>query len=726
MISFDPERKTFLLKGQDFFYALGISPAGDLHHLHWGPALDTAALETLFSDWKKRAAEDIPILENQFREFPDFGHNDLRSPALHLENADGSRVSRFTFLSHEILPGKPAFEGPSSTAEGSEGIQTLKIVLEDKPKGLVLELYYTLYPRTGVLARRTRLQNKGSQTLNILKLMSASLDMPSGDHHLVSFAGAWAHERRLEKRPLLQGTTRLDSRRGISSHEMNPFAMVTRGKASEEEGEVYGLALATSGNWLLEAEVHRTGWLRLNAGLNDFDFKWRLEPGEVFTTPECVMVYSNAGFGPLSLKYHRFIRRYVLRGSWREKERPVLINNWEATYFDFKHDDILRIAKTAKEMGVELMVLDDGWFGERDKDDSSLGDWFEDQKKLPRGVKGLSEDIHALGLQFGLWIEPEMISPRSRLYEKHPDWCLHVPGRDRMTFRSQLVLDMSRKEIRDHLFETIGKVLEEGKVDYVKWDMNRALTEVGNEVLPPGRQAELAHRYTLGVYELMDRFNQKFPQILFEGCAGGGARFDMGILNYHPQIWTSDNSDGQDRLFIQYGTSFCYPPLVMGAHIAASPNHITKRETPLKWRALMAMSGNFGLELDVSKWSEAEKKEAEEYIWLYKQIRPLVQFGDFHRLESPYEAERASWMFVNEAKTEAILFVFQVHPFKGGTDGYPIHLRGLDPQKTYEVTGEQLTLTGKKAQEEGWLPGAFKASEVKSDYHCGFYMLKAL
>jgi alpha-galactosidase len=722
MISFIQDQNYFLIEGKDFSYALGISPKGDLHHLHWGAPLDPHSLMTLLTEWRTRTSEPTVILENQRREFPDFGHNDLRNPVFHLEQADGSRISHFIYSSHEILPGKPVFEGPCSYVEDPSEAETLKIVLRDDLKHLDLILYYTLYSQWGILVKRTVLQNNGSEAIHALKLMSTGIDLPGGDYQLVSFAGAWAHERRLQKQALLQGMVRLESRRGISSHEMNPFVMVTRGKADEEKGEVYGLALAYSGNWVMEAEIRRNGWLRLGMGLNDFDFKWRLEPGKSFFTPECVMAYSNKGFGALSQNYHPFVRKRLTRGEWRDKPRPILINNWEATYFNFKHDDILRIAKTAGKMGVEMMVLDDGWFGERDKDDSSLGDWFEDKKKLPQGMKGLAEDIHDLGIKFGLWIEPEMVSPKSQLYEQHPDWCLHVPGRDRLTFRTQLVLDMSRKEVRDYLFETIGKVLEEAKVDYVKWDMNRALTEVGNEILPPDRQTELYHRYMFGVYELMDRFNKRFPHILFEGCAGGGARFDLGILNYHPQIWTSDNSDGLDRLFIQYGTSFCYPPITQGAHIAASPNHITKRETPLKWRALMAMSGNFGLELDVTKWTAKEKKEVAGYIARYKEIRPLVQFGNFYRLESPYDSDRASWMFVNEAQTEALLFVFQVKPFKKGVKAKPIRLRGLNPAKKYEIHGEKTKLIGKKLMKEGWLPKDFK--NPKGSYYCELYQLK--
>lgn len=726
MILFNEDQRYFLLEGDGFSYLLGLSPQGDPHHLHWGAPLAADPLMNLLVDWRTRVSESSPhvTMEHQRREFPDFGHNDLRVPAYHLEQADGSRVSEFAYAGHEIVLGKPDFTPlPSSYAEEGDEAQTLKLLLLDRLKNLELELHYSLYPRRNILVRRNVLRNRGGGPVHILKLMSAGLDFPAGDYRLVRFPGGWANERRLQQGPLLQGLTRLESRRGISSHDMNPFAIVTRGEADERRGEVYGFALAYSGNWAMEAEVHRTGWLRFLAGLNDFDFKWRLEPGETFVTPECVMAYSGGGFGPLSRTYHRFARERVARGRWRDRVRPTLINNWEATYFNFNHDDILRIAKAGKEAGVETVVLDDGWFGERDGDDSSLGDWFENVKKLPKGLKGLSGDIHALGLKFGLWIEPEMVSPRSRLYEAHPDWCLHVPGRERKTSRSQLVLDMSRPEIRDYLLETIGKVLEEAGVDYVKWDMNRSLFEVGNEILPPGRQMELSHRYMLGVYDLMGRFNQRFPHILFEGCAGGGGRFDLGLLSYHPQIWTSDNSDGLDRLFIQYGTSFAYPPIAQGAHIAASPNHITKRETPLKWRALAALSGNFGLEVDISKWSAEDRKEVAGYIALYKEIRPLIQFGDFHRLESPYESDRTAWMFVDDRKDEALLFVFQVKPWKKGVKAKPIRLQGLDPAKAYKVQGEKAKFAGKKLMKEGWLPKAFQ--NPKKPWLCGLYRLEA-
>ena len=726
LIKFDSRHNIFRLEASGFSYLLGVSPRKDLHHLRWGKSLSGKALRGLLSEWKKRAVETEHHVSREFqrREFPDFGHNDLRTPSFLLEDADGYRVSEFLYDSYQIFPGKPDFgPGPSSRVEATDQAQTLKILLKDRLQKLELDLYYTLYPHRNLLIRRTILRNRGSRAHSILKLSSAALDFPPGPWRLIRFPGRWAHERQLKEGPLQEGTLRLESRRGISSHEMNPFAMVTRGEAGEGKGEVYGFALSTSGNWLMEAELCRDQGLRFTAGLNDFNFKWRLNPGKAFVTPECVMAYSSSGFSDLSLSLHRFVRERVIRGHWQNRPRPMLLNNWEATYFKFNHEKLLKIARAGREAGLELFVLDDGWFGKRDDDTTSLGDWFVDKRKLPRGLRGLSDDIHGLGLQFGLWIEPEMVSPKSLLYKKHPDWCLHVPGRVRRGARSQLVLDMSRVEVRDYLFKTIGAALEEARVDYVKWDMNRALSEVGNEVLPPHQQGEIYFRYLMGVYDLMDRLNRRFPKVLFEGCSGGGARFDLGILSYHPQIWTSDNTDGLERLFIQYATSFAYPPLAMGAHISSVPNHITHRSIPLKWRALVAMSGNFGVEADITRWAPKDRKELAGYIRAYKELRPLVQFGDFYRLENPWDSNRASWMFVNGHKTEALLFVFQVKPPLKGGKVKSLKLRGLRGSVRYEIEGTKTRFSGKKLM-EGWLPKSFQ--RVKSPYFCDYFRLKAV
>jgi alpha-galactosidase len=502
---------------------------------------------------------------------------------------------------------------------------------------------------------------------------------------------------------------------------MNPFAMVTRGEASEEKGEVYSFSPVTSGNWLIESELFRDGSLRVNVGLNDFAFKWRLTPGKAFITPECVMAFSAKGFSNLSLNLHRFVRDRIVGGFWQKKPRPMLINNWEATYFKFDQEKLLKIAKAGKEAGLELFVLDDGWFGKRDNDTTSLGDWTVDRRKLPEGLRGISDRIHGLGMKFGLWIEPEMISPKSDLYRKHPDWCLHTPGRVRRGSRSQLVLDMSRAEVRDHLLKVLSAALDEARVDYVKWDMNRSLSEVGSPSLSAAQQGEVYFRYVMGVYDLMDRLNQRFPKVLFEGCSGGGARFDMGVLNYHPQIWTSDNTDGLERLKIQYATSFAYPPLVMGAHISSVPNHYTHRSLSLKWRALVSMSGNFGVEADLTKWSMKDRKELAGYVSLYKEIRPLVQFGDFYRLESPFAGPRAAWMFVSPQRSEALLFAFQTEPWKKGTKVRPIRLRGLAPLRNYSIEGTG-KFKGDRLMGAGFLPTAFRSPSKK--FTCELFHLK--
>jgi alpha-galactosidase len=724
MIEFNEGLRVFHLRSAAASYVIGISPTLDLRHLYWGQAVDNEDLPALVDEWTRteKPASCSAGCELFRREYADFGHDDQRSPAIQLAQADGSRISHFVYRSHVLLAGKPTGGGPPATyVETADEAQTLQIALLDELKGHKLRLCYTLYESRDIIVRSALLANRGDADACVLKLMSASVDLPPGSYRGISFVGAWARERQPQERPLGPGTMRFESRRGQSSHEINPSLLVTRGPAAENHGEVYGFMPVYSGNWLIEAEAHRTRWLRVNAGLNDFDFQWRLGPGESFCTPECVLVYSSEGLSGLSHRLHRFVRQRVARGRWRDRVRPVLMNSWEATYLRFSYDDIMRIAQAAAEIGAELFVLDDGWFGERDSDDRSLGDWVENRSKLPEGIRGLSDRIHELSMRFGLWFEPEMVSPRSELYRRHPDWCLHVPGRERNVHRSQLVLDVSRPEVRDYLFESIGRVLEQGAVDYVKWDMNRSHTEVGSAALPPQRQAEVSHRFMLGLYELMERLTCCFPDILFEGCAGGGGRFDLGILSYHPQIWTSDNTDGLDRLFIQYGTSFCYPPVTHGAHVSDVPCHQTGRVTPLRWRAHVAMSGNFGFEADISRWSEADRRQAAEFVRTYRQLAPLVQFGDFYRLESPYGAERAAWMFVNEEQTEAALFIFQIRARPPGAEPEPVILRGLDPQRHYEILEERVTVSGRRLMAQGLLPRDRRAGE----YHSELYRLKA-
>jgi alpha-galactosidase len=441
-----------------------------------------------------------------------------------------------------------------------------------------------------------------------------------------------------------------------------------------------------SGNFLAQVEVDQFRTARVSMGINPFDFTWLLESGESFQTPEVVMVYSDQGLNGMSQTYHELYRTRLARGSFRDRERPILINNWEATYFDFNEEKIMNIARTAAELGIELFVLDDGWFGERDDDRRSLGDWTVNRRKLPNGLDGLAKQVNELGLQFGLWIEPEMVSPNSELYRKHPDWCLHVPNRPRSEGRNQLVLDYSRQDVCDYMIETISNVLASAPITYVKWDMNRHMTEVGSAALPPERQRETAHRYMLGLYRVMEEITSRFPHILFESCSGGGGRFDPGILYYMPQTWTSDNTDAVSRLKIQYGTSLVYPISVMGAHVSAVPNHQVGRMTSLTMRGHVSMSGNFGYELDITKLTETEKQIIKEQVAFYKDVRRLVQFGTFYRLLSPFEGNEAAWMFVSEDQSEALVAYFRVLAEANAPLSY-LRLKGLDPNQDYEIEG---------------------------------------
>jgi len=454
--------------------------------------------------------------------------------------------------------------------------------------------------------------------------------------------------------------------------------------ATEDYGEVYGFSLVYSGSFLAQAEVDQYGIARVGIGLQPFNFQWLLEPGESFQAPEAVLVRSSQGLGGLSRTYHRLYRTRLCRGEFRDRKRPILINNWEATYFNFNADKIKEIAYAGKELGLELFVLDDGWFGKRDNDDSSLGDWVEDRRKLPEGLGKLGKDITAMGMEFGLWFEPEMVSPESDLYRKHPDWCLHVPGHKRSLARQQLVLDLSRKDVCDYIVESVSSVLSSAPITYVKWDMNRNMTEIGSALLPPERQRETGHRYILGLYDVMERIVSSFPHILFESCSGGGGRFDPGMLYYMPQTWTSDDTDAVERLKIQYGTSIVYPASSMGAHVSAVPNHQVHRSTPLETRGHVAMSGNFGYELDLTKLSEEEREDIRKQVTEYKELRMLIQYGDFYRLLSPFEGNETAWMFVSDDKKEAFATYFRVLA-EPNPPLRRLRLKGLDPVKSYRL-----------------------------------------
>lgn len=691
-IYYDDNRKVFHLQSEKSSYIIemikGVIPA----HVYWGPKLAGREFQhplnlvercsfspTYLQEDKNISLDTLPS------EFPSYGNGDFREPALEVHLVDGTTVTDFRYKSYTINKGKPALKGlPATYVESDEEAETLEIILQDDKTGLIAALSYTVFNDQDVITRSVRIENLGKDNLVLKRVLSANVDFHDSDYDMLQLSGTWTRERHIYKRPLVPGIQRIDSKRGSSSHQQNPFMALLAKDATEDHGEVYGFSLVYSGSFLAQAEVDQYGISRVGIGIQPFNFQWLLEPGESFQAPEAVLVRSSEGLGGLSRTYHRLYRTRLCRGEFRDSKRPILINNWEATYFNFNADKIKEIAKAGKELGLELFVLDDGWFGKRDNDDSSLGDWVEDRRKLPEGLGKLGEDITAMGMEFGLWFEPEMVSPESDLYREHPDWCLHVPGHKSSLARQQLVLDLSRKDVCDYIVESVSSVLSSAPITYVKWDMNRNMTEIGSALLPAERQRETAHRYILGLYDVLERIVSRFPHILFESCSGGGGRFDPGMLYYMPQTWTSDDTDAVERLKIQYGTSMVYPASSMGAHVSAVPNHQVHRITPLETRGHVAMSGNFGYELDLTKLTEAEREDIRKQVSEYKELRMLIQYGDFYRLLSPFEGNETAWMFVSADKKEAFATYFQVlagpnPPLRR------LRLKGLDPAKSYKL-----------------------------------------
>lgn len=639
-------------------------------------------------------------LEHLKQEYPAYGTTDFRMPALEILQPNGSRITDFKYVSHKIYPGKPALRGlPATYVEAEDEADTLELLLRDELLQTELTLLYTIFRNENAIARSVRFENRGAEAFQITRAMSLSLDLPDAGYEWIQFSGAWGRERYVKTRALQQGIQSVSSTRGASGHFHNPFVMLKRPAADEFQGEVMGFSLIYSGNFLAQAEVDTYDVTRMMIGINPFGFSWHLEPGEAFQTPEAVTVYSAEGMNGMSQTFHRLYRTRLARGYWRDRERPILLNNWEATYFDFTEEKLLEIAKNAKEDGVELFVLDDGWFGSRCSETSGLGDWVPNIKRLPEGIKGLSEKIEALGMKFGLWFEPEMVNKDSDLYRSHPDWIIQTPNRHASHGRKQYVLDFSRKEVVDHIYEMTAKLLRESKISYIKWDMNRNITECYSEAYEAERQGEIFHRYILGVYDLYDRLNREFPQILFESCASGGGRFDPGLLYYAPQCWTSDDSDGLERQKIQYGTSYAYPVSSMGAHVSITPNHQLNRITPLKTRGNVAMFGAFGYELDLARLTPEEREVVREQIRFVKKYRKLIHTGTFYRLLSPFEGNFTAWMVVSRDRRQAIVAYFKTLN-DVNREYRRLGLKGLDPALFYHMI------------EDGSAQGAFYGSEL--------------
>ncbi len=663
-ISFHEETKVFTLHTRTTMYQMQVGRYGTLLHLYYGADLGDAQvihsivnLDRGFSGNPYEADRDRKFsLDVLPQEYTAEGNGDYRIQGIEAEHEDGSHVLQLKYDSHEIKKGKYVLAGMPAMFAGEDEGETLEIVLRDELSGLCVKLLYGVLWDCDIITRTVEVVNRGEKSITLRRVMSAELDFPKRPMDMIHFYGRHSMERLTERQPLHHGIQSVESKRGISSHHHNPTVIFCDHTTTEDYGECFGVAFVYSGNFICQAELDQVDQTRVVMGIHPYQFAWTLKPGEVFTAPEAAMSYSGAGLEALSHHFHDGFREHLIRSSYVKKPRPILVNNWEATYFEFNEEKLYGIAKAARDVGLEMFVLDDGWFGKRDSDYTGLGDWYVNEEKIHGGLPKLVGKIRKLGLKFGIWLEPEMVSEDSDLYRRHPDWCLRVPGRLPVRSRSQLNLDVTKKEVRDYIMEQIFKVIDSCQADYIKWDVNRALGNVYSQGVEAGRQGEIFHRHMLGVYDMMERLISRYPNLLFETCAGGGGRFDAGMLYYSPQIWCSDNTDAADRLEIHYGTSFFYPISTFGAHVSVCPNHQTGRTTSLRTRGIVAGSGTFGYELDLEHMDQEEKDAAKVQIAQFKDAEELVQQGDYYRLSAPGDRSNSVfWEFVSKDKRDVLV-----------------------------------------------------------------------
>ncbi len=724
-IVYDASSKTFNLSTSKTSYVLKVLDSNHVAHVYWGKKIKAKNLDYVLrsKNWGSFLTNtdniDDFMLEMTPQEYPGYGSTDLRTPAVELQFSDGTSATDFRYESHNIYVGKNKLNNlPATYVEDENEAMTLELTLVDSLKNVKLILSYSVFEEFDAITRSVKIINESNEDVNINRVLSANVDFRDSDYELLQLSGAWARERHIIRKEIRSGSQSIESRRGSSSHAQNPFMALVRKDTTEQHGEVYGFSLIYSGNFLANVEVDMYENARAQIGINPFDFTWLLKSKEEFTAPEAVLVYSNEGLTGMSHIYNCLYGKRLCKGKYRDEVRPILINNWEATYFDFNETKIKEIAREATNLGMELFVLDDGWFGKRDDDNSSLGDWFVNEEKLKGGLNKLATEINEMGLQFGLWFEPEMVSPISELYKEHPDWCIHIPGRNRSEARRQLILDYSREDVCNYIIEKISEVLSSAPISYVKWDMNRNMSEIGSAKLPANRQREVAHRYILGLYKVLEEITTRFPDVLFESCSGGGGRFDPGMLYYMPQTWTSDNTDAIERLKIQFGTSMVYPNASIGCHVSAVPNHQVDRITPIETRGVVAMSGNFGYELDITKLPESEKEIIKEQVKLYKEIRETIQFGKCYRLSSPFENNDIAWMFISK-DCEEIIVSFVRTLAKPNSKFISLKLVGLDESSKYEILGENIIVGGDELMNIG-----LNVPELKGDYQAKMWRLK--
>lgn len=692
MISYNENERIFKLDTPNTTYMIGIVDEENfVGHIYYGKRLKEADAAYLMRTGEppfvpsKNVRERCSFFDCFPFEYPTAGVGDYREGCIGIRTAAGHVGSALSYVSHEIIDGKPALEGLPATFGTKEECSTLKLVCEDNYVGMQVELLYTVFYDTDVITRSVKVTNIGKEYFYLTKVFSACIDMDNKEFDMITLHGSWARERHIQRKTVGYGIQNVSSFRGGSSHQDHPFLALVDKHTTQEQGEVYAMNFVYSGNFRAQAEVSQFDTVRMSMGIHPENFCWKLESGESFQAPEVVMVYTDKGLDAMTIAFHRLYKKHLIRGIYKDKKRPILINNWEATYFEFTTEKLLSIAKEAAKLGIEMLVMDDGWFGKRNSDNCALGDWKVNEEKLNGGLKYLVDEVNKLGMKFGIWFEPEMISPDSDLYRAHPDWAIAIPGRPGTQSRQQFVLDLSRQEVVDCVYEQVATVLRSANIEYVKWDMNRQLTDIGSYALAADRQGELYHRYVLAVYQMQDRLTKEFPNLLLENCSGGGARFDPGMLYFSPQIWCSDDADAIERLEIQEGTALIYPLSTMGAHVSDCPNHTVGRVTPFETRGIVALAGTFGYELDVTKIPQENRDMIPTQVAMYHKYNDLVREGDYYRIASYSQNHKFDcWQIVSEDKSQALVTFVQVLN-RPNFKSRRILLKGLDENRRYRV-----------------------------------------
>ncbi|XCP85680.1 alpha-galactosidase [Roseburia hominis] len=721
-IRYNEEQKMFKLDTDNTTYIIGLTDEGYVGHVYYGKRMHgfggkmLLRTEELPKTPSVNKREKSSFLDKFPMEYSTAGIGDYRESCLNVRNEKGCSGCEIFYDSHQILEGKPGLCGLPASFGTREEVQTLQITCVDPILHLQVILSYSVFPGEDVITRSVKICNLGAETLWLEKVYSACLDMDNQDFEMLTLCGSWARERHIQRNAIVYGRQQVSSTKGESSHQEHPFLALVTPNTTQETGEVYAMNFVYSGNFIAQAELNQFDQVRMVMGIHAEEFRWKLGSGEEFQAPEVVLVYSDAGLGKMTRSLHDFYRVHLIRSQFKYKKRPVLINNWEATYFDFNTEKLFDIAREAKKNGIEMLVMDDGWFGRRNWDDSSLGDWNVNEEKLTGGLTDLVRRVNEIGLEFGIWFEPEMISPDSDLYRTHPDWAIQIEGREVTQSRAQYVLDLSRKEVRDYAYECVAKILRSAPIAYVKWDMNRQLTDLGSRHLAADEQQELSHRYVLGLYEMQERLVTEFPDLLLENCSGGGARFDPGMLYYSPQIWCSDDTDAIERLRIQEGTALIYPLSTMGAHVSDCPNHAVGRSTPFETRGHVALAGTFGYELDITKIPQTERDQIQGQVEMCHKYQGLIQTGDYYRIASwtdrkPFDC----WEVAAKDGSEALVTCVQV---LGRTSVHSriIRLKGLTSDGIYRLEGTEEVYRGEELKNCG-----FAVRDLKGDFQSRIY-----